>query len=321
MPSLPSARDVHVNVPLTNISIAYLQSATDFVANRVFASVPSTHQGNRYYEYPRGDWFRSEARVRAPGAESAGGGWNLTNTSTYFCDVVSVHKDVADQIRANTDPVINLDRDAALWVAQQMMIKRDADWAAEFFVTGQWGTDVDVSAGTEWNQANSTPIEDIRTQIYAMKSSTGMKPNVLVLGANVWAALQDNDDFITRIQFGTPSAPALVTPNLLAQTLELDEVVIASGVQNTAIEGATDSNDFILGDNALLAYRNPNPSPLTPSAGYVFEWTGLLPGSGNLAVSNFRMEHLKSDRIEAEMAYDMKLVAADLGTLFYNTLA
>jgi hypothetical protein len=59
---------------------------------------------------------------------------------------------------------------------------------------------------------------------------------------------------------------------------------------------------------------------LVPSAGYTFSWTGLL-GSGAEGgrISKFRMEHLKADRIELEQAFDLKLVAADLG-YFFNTV-
>jgi hypothetical protein len=40
MPGNPSIGDVHVNVPLTNISVAYIQDEGAFVADRVFANIP-----------------------------------------------------------------------------------------------------------------------------------------------------------------------------------------------------------------------------------------------------------------------------------------
>src|SRR4051812_42443060 len=125
----PTASDVHVNVPLTNISIAWVQQQNAFVAAQVFPNVPVQQQSNRYFTYQRDDFYRTEAAVRAPGTESAGSGWRIDNTPSYFANVLSVHKDVDDQIRANADSVISMDRDATLWVTQQMMVKRDVDWA------------------------------------------------------------------------------------------------------------------------------------------------------------------------------------------------
>src|SRR5881396_2554265 len=97
----PTASDVHVNVPLTNISIAWIQQQDAFVATSVFPNVPFAQQSNRYFTYRRDDFFRAEAEYRAPGTESAGSGWRLDNTPTYNAQVIAVHKDVDDAIRAN----------------------------------------------------------------------------------------------------------------------------------------------------------------------------------------------------------------------------
>src|SRR3990167_4465305 len=120
---LPTSSDVHVNAPLTNLSVAYTQKAERFVAERVFARVPVAKQSDRYIEYNRRDWQRVEAKLRAPGTEAAGGGWRIDNTKSYFCDVVAVKKAIDDQIRANADAVINMDRDATEWVTQQLLMK------------------------------------------------------------------------------------------------------------------------------------------------------------------------------------------------------
>lgn len=88
----PTAGDVHVNAPLTNISIAYMQKAEMFIADKVFPMVPVQKQSDRYFVYPKGAWFRSEAKERAPGTESAGSGFEIDNTPTYYCKVTAIHK-------------------------------------------------------------------------------------------------------------------------------------------------------------------------------------------------------------------------------------
>lgn len=83
------------------------------------------------------------------------------------------------------------------------------------------------------------------------------------------------------------------------------------------------TTSFIAGKQALLVYAAPNASILQPSGGYTFSWTGYLPGQGaqGQVVSSFRMNHLKSDRVEAEMSYDQKLVASDCGVFFASIIA
>jgi hypothetical protein len=58
----------------------------------------------------------------------------------------------------------------------------------------------------------------------------------------------------------------------------------------------------------------------TPTAGYTFTWSGYLAGNARgTRIKRFRMEHIAADRIEAEMTYDMKVVAPDMG-VFLNTV-
>jgi hypothetical protein len=99
-------------------------------------------------------------------------------------------------------------------------------------------------------------------------------------------------------------------------------LIIASAVINSAQEGAASSMDFLAKKSFLLTYSNPAPSILQPSAGYIFSWQGLFgAGAQGNRIKTFRMEHLESDRIEGEMAFDMKLVGADLGVFGASVIA
>jgi hypothetical protein len=61
---------------------------------------------------------------------------------------------------------------------------------------------------------------------------------------------------------------------------------------------------------------------MTPSAGYTFSWSGYLgAGPAGQRMSRFRMQQLRADRVEGEMAYDMKVVAPELAAFFNNTVA
>lgn len=322
----PTSSDVHVNVALTTISIAYIQDQSYFIADQVFPNVPVEQQSNRYYIYNKGDWLRTEAEIRGPGSESRGSGYRLDNTPTYYANVYAVHKDVDDQVRANSDAVLNTDRDATQWVTQQMLIKRDLVWASQYFKTGVWDTErAGVASGPtgtqflRWDVAGSTPIEDVTSAVVSQVQNTGFKPNVLVLSPFVFNALKNHAEVLDRIKY---TQRGIVTTDLLAALFDVDKVVIAYAVQNTAAEGATASMSFVFGKHALLLYANPTPSIMTPSAGYTFSWTGWFGATGlGLRIKQFRKEDIESDRIEAQMAFDMKVVATDCGYMFLNAVS
>jgi hypothetical protein len=313
----PTPSDVHVNIPLTNISIAYLRDVGG-VADQVFPNIPVTHQSNTYWKYNRDDWNRIEAQERAPATESVGSGWRMA-TDSYYARVYAFHKDVDDQTRANQDSQFNLDRDASNFVTRNLQLKKEKLWVDTYFRAGIWGTEyTGVSSGLgageflQWDLDTSDPIGDILTWALTMEQMTGgWRPNVLVIGPQVELALLKHPDFLDRIKY---TQTGVLTMQLVASMLGVDKVLVPRVVYNTANELATESNVFMYGKSMLLAYSNPNPSPLTPSAGYTFSWTGYL-GAGAMGnrISSFRMPAIKSDRIEGEMAFDHKLVAADLG--------
>jgi hypothetical protein len=59
---------------------------------------------------------------------------------------------------------------------------------------------------------------------------------------------------------------------------------------------------------------------MTPSAGYTFSWTGVSGGLGQvIGTSQFRMDSIRASRVEAEMAFDNKVIGSDLG-YFWNTI-
>lgn len=325
----PTPSDVHVNTLLTNVSIAYMQSQTEFVADRAFPVVPVEKQSDLYPEFDRADQNRNSMQKRAPATESAGDGFRVSN-NPYYCDVFALHKDIDDQTRRNADSVWDLDAAATRFLEGKALIKREVDFATDFMTTGVWTglvTGVAAAPGAnqvlQWNDGDSSPIENIRAQRTAVKLLTGYRPNKLVIGEYAYNQLLDHPDIIDRIKGGSNSgAPAIVQQNLLASLLELDEILVMGAVYNTAKEGQTMSNAVIGGGkSALLLYTPSAPSLMTPSAGYTFAWRGYLGGATAQAIYRFRMEAIRSDRIEIEAAYDQKRIGADLGVFFNSIVA
>lgn len=323
----PTLESVHVNRPLTEISIAYMQEQTNFIADKVFPMIPVAKQSDRYFVYSKADWLRTDAQIRGPATESPGSGFDIDSTPTYYAPVYALHKDVDDMTRANADEPLNLDRDATLYVTEQLLIKRDLVWASSYFTTAKWGLDLQGVAAApglnqflQWSDSASTPIEDITSQAIRIAKTTGRRPNTLVLTPDVFNALKQHADLIDRVKYTSGQS---LTTAVLANLFEVERLLVAWAVRNVAAEGAPESMAFAIGEKAaLLAYSNPNPSILQPSGGYTFAWTGYLGAEAMGArIKRFRLEAISADRVEGEMAFDMKLIAADLGTFFYDAIA
>lgn len=313
----PTTGDVHINGPLSNISVAFVQRQEIFIAGKAFPVVPVDFQSNSYYIFDKDSWFRDEAKTRAPATESAGGGFTLS-TDSYSCKVEAFHKDVDDQIRANADSVLSLDQAAAEFSMQKLLLRRERKWATSFFTTGVWGAD--VTPGTLWDAAGSKPRKNVDDQKAAIMLATGgFVPNTLIITPYVKNALRDNAD--VRDQFKYVSADS-IDNEMLARYFGIERILELNAVYNNSIEGAANAMTFIGGKHALLCYSAPSPSLMTPTAGYTFSWSGLVGAGGTgIRTKKFRMENLEADRVECQMATDMKKVAGEMGILFANVVS
>lgn len=320
---MPKMQDAHIDRAMTNISVAYLQDASAFIADKVFPIVPVRRQSDVFYVYNKGDFMRDEAQVRGAGTESAGGDYGVAASDPYHCRKHAFHYDVTEEERANYDEPLNADTDATEFVSQKMLIRREMEWASKFFKTGVWGTEItgtgsNPSSGQaiKWNLATSNPILDITNAAVQMASETGYRPNTLVLSPFAFNALKNHEDILDRIKY---TQKGIVTTDLLATLFEVQHVYVAWSVVNSAAKGATDSVSFIMGKHALLCYANPSPALRKPSAGYIFAWTGLE-GAGAYGNRIVRLPMdvlgLGTERIEGEIAFDAKKICGDLGVFF-----
>lgn len=325
----PTQADLHVNVPLTNVSIAYMQSADAFIADKAFPAVPVQKQSDLYWKYSKSDWRRTEVRKRAPGTEAPGVGWTV-NTDTYYAEPYAIKHDITDEERANADSAFNLERDATELITNQLLLQRDVDWAAKYFNNSTWATNLTgIASGTpsatqfiQWSQAASDPILDVATQFIAFRLLTGFAPNICIMGPYVMNALKQHPDIIDRIKY---TQRGVVTEDLIATLFDVDELYVnyasvASGPQinDAAAQDAAATYAFIADSKSVLFVYAPSaPALRTPSAGYIFLWKGLINGNNKgMRVKRFRMEHISSDRVQAEQTYDMKVVGTDCGLFF-----
>ena len=317
---MPTLSEAHVDQALTDFSVGLFQELGGSVASQAFSNRNVAQQSNKYHIYTAADLHRADAQKRAPNTESVAKRYGM-ETGTYFCDVWSVHDDVSEQLRANADAVLDPEEDAARVLMEDLIITEDREFATAAFATSIWGTDVTGGTDfTQWDDAASTPIENIRVGIKTVLQNTGRKPNKLVLGFETWSdGLADHPDILDRIKYTERGS---VTETLVANLLGLDRVITSESIRNTAQEGLSASNSFNLGDSALLIHAPDTVGPRTPTAGVRFNWSGLVGAVEGVRMKRFEIPHLDAfPRVEGDMAFDHKVVTSALGYFFSDTTA
>jgi hypothetical protein len=326
MPLLtPSA--VHIDQPLSNLTLAYVQEQTNFIADKVFPTVGVQRQSDKYYIYDRAGMNRSgDVKKLAPRTEVNRIGLTLSNDS-YFADVYGIGMDFDEQTIANEDTVLEIRAAGAQTLVNRVLIEREEQFASNFFAAGIWGTE--ATPANLWSDyTNSTPITDVTTARRTMQlKSGGFKPNTMVIGKEVRDVLINHPDILARLNGGaTVTNTALITNAKLAEIFEVENFYVMESVKNGAAEGLAESNSFIGGKNALLVHTPRASGLMTPASGLTFAWNNI-PGANNLGITveSFSDDALKrqqvAEHIQVKMAYDMKVVGADLGYFFSAVIA
>ena len=329
--SQPDYKSVHVNRPLTNISVAYIQEQDAFVADKVFPNIGSKNVSDTYFKYPKGYFYRDQVKERAPGTAAEQVGYEIEQDS-YICKSYALAHAIPDELRANQDSPLDADRDGAQLLVGLGYIKREKLWAAAAFTTGKWALDVTCNTSAsdyanntirQWSHADSTPLQDIAYYQQYMLQRTGKKFGTAVMGRAVWTYLKNHTQILNRVLYGgTNGSPAVVTKQLVAALLEVDEVLVSEAIENTAAEGQADNFQFILGKHLLLCHRTRSPGIRQATAGYTFSWTGMYGMTdAGWRMSKYRDTPRKSDVIDMDMYMTHKIVATDLGIFFNGIVA
>ena len=136
--------------------------------------------------------------------------------------------------------------------------------------------------------------------------------------ASVWNAIKNNTNVTARITGAQQLGDSLVTPAQFASLIEVDEVIVAGAVRNTAAEGQAATMAFVWANNALLQYKAPNPGRKTLAVGYTFTWAKAFGIGQPQFVNRYFSNERIADVVEVHKYYDSRIVAAAAGVLFTN---
>lgn len=309
----PTPRQAHVDAVLSNISIAYKNRL--YIADDVFPVVRVGKQSDKYYTFPLGEWFRDEAKRRAPGSPSEGGGFPLS-TDTYFAEERAYHTVLDDETRDNADAVLAIETAKTNFVTEKILIWLERLVADLCFTAANWGSSTTLSGTDQWSDYdNSDPVANLETAIDTVEDATGQLANTVAIGKAVWRKLKHHPQLLDRLP---TTGLKTATVDTLKALLGVDRVLIGNALHNNAKRGAANSLTQIWGKHVWVGHVAPSPGRMVPSAGYAFCW----PRNGQLrGVRRWRYEDGHADKIEAFQSLDAKVTGTDLGYVIRDAVA
>lgn len=313
-----SVGTVHVDVLLSNLAILYRPSS--FIADQVVPYIDVRNESDLYPVFAQGDFYatdvddlvadRTEPRVLEYSHD----------TATYRTQRREFAWDISDRERKNADSQLNLERNKQVGTLGRLMLKREIRCAALLRKTTNSGQlALGANAAAAWDTAATTSIEtDIFTAREALRTSIGIRPNVIVIPEAVAAGMQKNTQLVGKLQYtyGADGSRPLLEDYypVLPPVLFGLRVMIPGEIKNTANEGATASYSDIWGEEVRVLYVSPGPALEEPSVAYTFR-------SEPLATRRSREDKPRKDWFATGQTIVEKVVASSAGYEINNCLA
>lgn len=314
------------NIYLTNMSMAYFQDASRYVAKSIFPICPVQLSSGMYYKFSKADLLRDNVgRKPQFGKVQPAQMGQLDDNYSCIVDQVIVGIDQISALnyqRTNAPGVADPRKAKIKFIAEQMNLHQDILFAEKFFKTGIWANEwtgnTTFNPGSKqfikFDDDNCDPVVLFDYLCTEVEQNTGRRPNRLGLGKHSFNKLKSNPAVLERVKYGGSSAnPATVNERVLAEIFGIEKVVVLSSIYNKAGLGQEEDMDFICDPNAaILAYATSTPAIDEPSAGYIFTWDML--GNGQyMPTLQFEGEPgTHSEFIEGLFSADMKKTADDL---------
>ena len=312
---MPEFNTTHVDAVLTNISRQY-PLPQGMVADIVLPEVRVSKESGVYFRYNKGDQARIPYTKRQLRSESRRVDWRV-DTDSYRCEEYALNDLIDEREYQQADTPLDLQRDTVENL--QRLLRLDREKRVHDLVTSTTNItkNTTLTGTAQWRDAGasgstSAPLFDIEAGSEAIRSDTGVRPNLAVFGMQAWLAFQKNTQILNRIvtpggNWGSPTITVDHARTLLAP-YGITRVEVADTIQNTGGYGVADSFSDIWIDEVLLAYVAPRPGIKTVSLGYTFL-------SRPWQVRRARVERQHSDWFEPSYVADEKLVAPDVGYL------
>jgi hypothetical protein len=323
-----SVKELIVAGPLQNVSVAYKNKA--YIGNRIFLILDGIDPKSKIAIYSKGAWFRNDAGIRGPGSRAKRSGfpidWASIATKEY-----AFASEVTDEDRrfskSKFAPPLQPDQDAIEFATDKVDMSKEVR-IAEMITGGTW---MDGNVGGEdaeglWSPVGSTNtfLSDITKGTKAIQANSGVKPNCLAIDYATYMALKECEAVLDKIKY---TQRGVLTAELLAALLDLDEVLVGEAIVNTAKEKKTGTEftakyiwEVNTGKGMGFLFNRPKaPGRKVPAPGYQAR-VAYDDGSPR-RTTTWREPAEHQDVYEVAEETDIVLVDAALGYLFKDTYA
>lgn len=311
MPAPSTGRDLHIDVPLSNIVVG--RRPEGFIADMLLPITMVSKQSNMFYKFNHLEWFRDSPNnltLRAPATEAKKVHMTV-GSDTYFAPNYALATDWPVEDDVNADEVLQWAESQALFITDRLLMDYELRVADLAVTTTNVGT-VSTIASVWTDHTNSTPLTDLKQKLENFRQRTGKRANTLIIPEQVQVELSLNAQ-VRDILFGQVKG-GLASNEQIAGILKVDRVLTPMSQVNTAVEADPQGGTFanVWGNDVWLASISTLQGRFTDTWLNAFRWTSPILGQPFAVIRHPFDTKRRAFDIEVSYYQDEKVVSADL---------
>lgn len=254
-----------------NASLAYRNP--QYIAKEVYPIFPLAVPKSKIWIENKGDSFRSESKIRAPGSEAAvrhrkGAYVNVDSYQYAIAEWITEEDMQLAGLNLETVPNLNLQQSAVEANADQHDLRQEIDVVANI-IAQTWSDNNSggEDAGGLWYPAGSTNtfITDIVTgKMTLLTNGYNVERLGLAVDAKTFEGIKHCDAVRDVIKYVSARS---ITPQMVAEMMGLVKVIVGGAIQNTAAENqlGTDGTYSLIwtkNDSKGMGFLYPVPAAI-----------------------------------------------------------
>lgn len=290
----------------------------NLVGTRVMPIINVAAQQGQYpvFKKTKGQLLKRSVKARAPYSSFPRDNMAFEQ-DTYNCQEWGIEQAIDDTLAKNYSRFFDAEVIASSMARRKLLLDHEIRVAAAI---QNASTFTATNSSTAYTVANLATF-DFALDVDGIKDSLigqGETPNTVVIPYQVWTRIKASTKFQNRLRGAGITSDSIlnVSPEAAAEVLEVDNVIIAKSVYDTAAEGIAFTSGLIWSNTYVWIGKTTSAGTpaamLQGGAGYTLNWSQFGPAVG---VSTYRDEPKKSDIVRAEQCTAEKIVNAAAGQL------
>lgn len=307
---MPQYNDYTIDTVLTNMSIGF--SNPELIGEKIFPRLTVQSRTGYFYVFNKSK-FRVETDLRTGISRAQRVDYGMVKTAFGPLKEHALEEGIEYEVRDTYPSPMDARADATENVSERLALGHEKAVADILTDTAIVTQSVTLSGVDQWSDfANSDPFDDIETGMATVQAAAMVTPNTAIMGYQVFSKIKHHPDLLGRMSV---ASIRVLTEDLLAALIGVQNVWVGKAMRNTADEGQADSMSYLWGKNFILAYVSGTPGIKKMSLGYT-----LVLNNGR-QVDRWDEPWNKAEFVRVSDYYEAKLVAAEAAYLIKNAVA